>query len=211
MFNMKSNTYKLIELFLIFILVPVSFAMPYSPWIKLTLGFIGFSYILYVLIKIEKEKFKIAENIKWKLFWKQTIIKFSIIIVLTTLFVWFTNNEAFFNVILNKPKLWLFILFVYSAFSVYPQELIYRTFFFIRYEGLFKNTNQFLFLNAIVFSLGHIFFKNTLVLILTLLGGLLFAITFKKTKSTILVSIEHAIYGCWLFTVGMGEMLGFPA
>jgi len=27
----------------------------------------------------------------------------------------------------------------------------------------------------------------------------------------LLVSIEHAIYGCWLFTVGMGSMLGFPS
>lgn len=48
-------------------------------------------------------------------------------------------------------------------------------------------------------------------MILTFIGGLLFALTFKKTKSTLLVSIEHAIYGSWLFTVGMGEMLGFPS
>jgi hypothetical protein len=48
-------------------------------------------------------------------------------------------------------------------------------------------------------------------MILTFIGGILFAFTFKKTKSTLLVSIEHAIYGCWLFTVGMGEMLGFPS
>lgn len=68
-----------------------------------------------------------------------------------------------------------------------------------------------MFLNAIVFSLGHIFFKNSLVIILTFLGGILFAITFNKTKSTLLVSIEHVIYGCWLFTVGMGAMLGFPS
>jgi CAAX protease family protein len=68
-----------------------------------------------------------------------------------------------------------------------------------------------LFVNAIVFSLGHIFFRNTLVLVLTFFGGLLFAYTFSKTKSTLLVSIEHAIYGCWLFTVGMGSMLGFPS
>ena len=54
-------------------------------------------------------------------------------------------------------------------------------------------------------------FKNSLVLALTFLGGLLFAFTFYKTKSTLMVSIEHAIYGCWLFTVGMGSMLGFPA
>ncbi len=207
---MKSSTFKLSEFFFIFILIPVSFALPYAPFVKLGIGIIGFIYILYVLIKVEKEPFKVAPYLDWKLFWKQTLVKLIIIISLTTLFVWITNKEAFFSVLLNKPKLWLIILFIYSVFSVYPQELVYRTFFFKRYESLFKNGHQLIFLNAIVFSLGHIFFKNTLVIILTFLGGLLFAFTFTKTKSTILVSIEHAIYGSWLFTVGMGAMLGFP-
>jgi membrane protease YdiL (CAAX protease family) len=62
-----------------------------------------------------------------------------------------------------------------------------------------------------LFSLAHIFFKSSLVLILTFIGGILFAITYKKTNSTLLVSIEHAIFGCWLFTVGMGTLLGFPS
>jgi len=125
--------------------------------------------------------------------------------------VFFTNKEALFNVLINKPKLWILILFIYSSLSVYPQELIYRTFFFQRYNSLITNKTLFIFINATVFSLGHIFFRNTLVLILTFLGGLLFAITYSKTKSTLLVSIEHAIYGSWLFTVGMGDMLGFPS
>jgi len=99
---------------------------------------------------------------------------------------------------------------LYSLFSVYPQELIYRTFFFQRYEGLFKSEVLFILVNAALFSLAHLFFRNALVMLLTFLGGILFALTFKKTKSTLLVSIEHSIYGCWLFTVGMGEMLGFP-
>ena len=75
---------------------------------------------------------------------------------------------------------------------------------------MFKNELLFLFVNAILFSLAHMFFKNSLVIILTFFGGLLFAFTFNNTKSTLLVSIEHAIYGSWLFTVGMGAMLGFP-
>ena len=208
---MKSSTFKLSEFFFIFILIPVSFTVPYALWIKLGVGLIGFIYIIYVLLKVEKEPFKVAPHLDWKLFWIQTLVKLIIIICLTTLFVWITNKEGFFNVLLNKPKLWLVILFIYSVFSVYPQELVYRTFFFKRYEPMFKNKHQLIFLNAIVFSLGHIFLKNTLVIILTFLGGLLFAFTFKKTKSTIMVSIEHAIYGCWLFTVGMGAMLGFPA
>ncbi len=208
---MKSTTYKLIELFILFILVPVSFALSFSPILKLSIGVLGFLYIVFVLLKVENEKFKIASCLNWKLFWKQTLVKLILIMVLTILFVWFTNKEALFNVLIHKPKLWIFILFIYTVFSVYPQELVYRTFFFKRYQPLFKNTNLLMFLNAIVFSLGHIFFKNTLVIILTFLGGLLFVITFNKTKSTLLVSIEHAIYGCWLFTVGMGAMLGFPA
>ncbi len=98
----------------------------------------------------------------------------------------------------------------YSLFSVYPQEIIYRTFYFKRYSALFKNEKLFIFVNALVFSLAHLFFKSSLVIVLTFLGGLLFALTYLKTKSILLVSIEHAIYGCWLFTAGMGSMLGFP-
>ncbi len=208
---MKSVTYKLVEFFVLFIVFPISLALKYAIQIKLILGFFGFLYVLYVLLKVNKNTFKIDETVHWKRFWKRTLIKFVLIVIITTLFVWFTNKDALFNVVLNKPWLWLIILFVYAFLSVYPQELIYRTFFFQRYENLFKNENLFLFVNAIVFSLGHIFFRNTLVIVLTFLGGLLFAFTFTKTRSTLLVSIEHAIYGCWLFTVGMGNMLGFPS
>ena len=207
---MNSIPYKSVEFFTIFILVPIGFTFNYSPWIKLGIGGFGFLYIVYVLLKVEKEKIKIRPNINWKGFWKETIFKFLIIAVLTTLFVWITNKDALFNVLLNKPKLWIFILFVYTLFSVYPQELIYRTFYFQRYQSLIPNIKLFIFINAVVFTLAHLFFKNILVIILTFLGGLLFAFTYKKTKSTLLVSIEHAIYGCWLFTVGMGSMLGFP-
>lgn len=207
---MTSAKYKAIEFFLIFIIIPVSFALNYSSFIKLGIGVTGFVYVVFVLLKIEKETFKIAPNLNWKAFWKSTGVKLFVIAVITLLFVWQTGPKALFYVVLNKPKLWLFILFVYTFLSVYPQELIYRTFYFKRYDGLFKHKGFFIALNAIVFALAHLFFRNTLVLILTFLGGVLFALTYQKTKSTVLVSIEHAIYGCWLFTVGMGEMLGFP-
>ncbi len=208
---MQTAKYKLIEFFIIFVMVPVSFAVPYSPWIKLGIGIVGFSYIIFVLLKVENNKFKMATNLNWKAFWKRTFIQLIIIAIITIIYMWFEDIESLFTVMKNKPKLWVFILFFYSVFSVYPQELIYRTFFFQRYESLFKNEWLFIFINAVLFSLAHIFFKNTLVMFLTFIGGILFALTFKKTKSTLLVSIEHALYGCWLFTVGMGSMLGFPS
>ncbi len=208
---MKSTKYKLIELVFIFVVVPISFALDFLVWIKMGIGILGFAYIIFVLLKVEGNKFKIAQRLNWKQFWKRTFITLGCIIIITTLYVWFVDRESLFVVILNKPFMWIAILFIYSVFSVYPQELIYRTFFFQRYKDLFKSEKLFILVNATLFSLAHLFFRNTLVMILTFIGGILFALTFKKTKSTLLVLIEHAIYGCWLFTVGMGEMLGFPS
>ncbi|WP_290468664.1 CPBP family glutamic-type intramembrane protease [Lacinutrix sp. MedPE-SW] len=208
---MQSTIYKLIEFFIIFIIIPISFTIDFALWIKAIIAITGFIYIVYYLLRIEKNKFKIAANLNWSRFFKATFFKLILIAVITITFVLISNQASLFKVVLNKPLLWLVILFVYSAFSVYPQELIYRTFYFQRYKNLFKSEHLFIFINAIVFSLAHIFFRNTLVILLTFLGGLLFAFTYNKTKSTLLVSIEHAIYGSWLFTVGMGEMLGFPS
>ncbi|MFD2540794.1 CPBP family intramembrane glutamic endopeptidase [Lacinutrix gracilariae] len=207
---MLANIYRYIEFLILFIILPVSFVFNYSFIIKLTLGLLGFVYVVYFLLKVEKNKFKISENLNWMRFWKMTLLKMLLIALLTILFVWFTSKESLFSVVLQKPLLWLAILFAYSIFSVYPQELVYRTFYFQRYKNLFYNTNGLILINAIVFAMAHLFFKNGLVIILTFLGGLLFAFTYNKSRSTILVTIEHAIYGCWLFTVGMGEMLGFP-
>lgn len=175
------------------------------------IGIFGFIYVVYFLLNVEQNKFKISPNINWKNFWVETAIKFLLIVLITTCYVWVTDSSQLFIVLKTKPLLWVIILVVYSLLSVYPQELLYRTFFFQRYQSLFKNEKFFIFINAIIFSLGHLFFKNAMVIVLTFLGGLLFAITFKKTQSTLLVSIEHAIYGSWLFTVGMGTMLGFPS
>lgn len=208
---MQSSKYKLSELFILFVLFPVAIAIDFPIWIKFIIGFLGFLYVVYVLLRVEKNSFKLSSTINWMGFCKATLLKFLFIAFITFLYVWFTDKSQLFIVVRTKLLLWIVILFVYSFLSVYPQELLYRTFFFQRYRSLLSNEKLFIFMNAIFFSLGHLFFKNTLVIVLTFLGGLLFAFTFNKTKSTLLVSIEHAIYGCWLFSVGMGSMLGFPS
>ena len=131
---MQSKRYKFIELFLIFILIPISYVLNYSTVLKLIIGVAGFTYILYILLKVEKIKLNIIKKINWRIFWKTTLIKLFSIAILTVVFVWLTDKESLFTVVLNKPKMWLLILFFYSFFSVYPQELIYRTFFFKRYK-----------------------------------------------------------------------------
>lgn len=207
---MQSITYKCTEFFVIFIALPISFVLDYPFWAKASLVVSGFTYVIYVLLRIEGNKFRIAPNLQWRSFFKNVLLKLLGIAVSTILYMLITNKSELFHILYRKPKLWVVILFAYAMFSVYPQELIYRTLYFQRYRGLFKSNALFVLVNAIVFSLAHVFYRNSLVLLMTFLGGLLFALTYLKTKSTLLVSIEHAIYGCWLFTVGMGSMLGFP-
>lgn len=207
---MQSVRYRLVEFFIVFILIPISFVLSFQLWVKLAIGISGFIYVIYVLLKVENNKFKIRQHINWTQFWQRTTIKFLATAMITVSYMYILDYDNLFVVVKSNPMLWVAILFVYSVFSVYPQELVYRTFFFQRYESLFRSNALFIIVNAALFSLAHMLFKNTLVMILTFIGGVLFALTFKKTKSTLLVSIEHAIYGCWLFTVGMGEMLGFP-
>jgi membrane protease YdiL (CAAX protease family) len=40
---------------------------------------------------------------------------------------------------------------------------------------------------------------------MTLVGGLLFAHTYWKTRSLLVSAIEHALYGCLLYTIGLGR------
>ena len=207
---MKNKTYLASELLLLFVILPVSLVFSYSFLLKAILVLLGFFYITIVLFRIEKISFKTSVKIDWSRFWKRILLLFLAILGITTLFVTIMDANKLFCVVLNKPLMWISILGVYTLLSVWPQEIIYRTFFFSRYEELFLNKKLLIFVNAILFSLAHLFFKNTLVIVLTFVGGLLFAYTYYKTRSTLLASIEHAIYGNWLFTVGMGEMLAFP-
>lgn len=207
---MQSNLYKGIELFVLFILIPVMLTVSIHPVIKVSVLLLGFIYVIYFLIKVDKEKFRIQPYLNWNYFWKRTFLKFVALAVLSIIYVFLMKKEHLFHIVLNKPKLWLQYVFVYAIVSVYPQELIFRTFFLKRYSNLIQNKTLLIFINAVLFSMAHMFFRNSLVLAMTFLGGIIFALTFQKTKSTLLVSIEHAIYGSWLFTVGMGGMLGFP-
>ncbi len=207
---MKSIRYLVTEFFILFVLLPISFAYPYPVLAKAILTLAGFIYVLVVLRNVEGLSFRVKKGMDWKAFWRRIMIIFIPLAVATGVFVYLDEPNNLFYVPRTNLKLFIMILFIYTFLSVWPQEVIYRTFFFKRYEMLFRSKALFIFINGIIFSLAHIFFRNTLVLILTFIGGVLFGLTYVRFRSTTLVSIEHSLYGCWLFTVGMGQMLAFP-
>lgn len=58
---------------------------------------------------------------------------------------------------------------------------------------------------AWVFSFGHIIYYHPFSLLATLVGGYLFAYTYWKSRSLLAASMEHALYGCFLYTIGLGR------
>ena len=207
---MKSSLLLYIELLTLFVLLPLSFLWNYPIYLKIVVVLTGFIYILITLKKASALRLNKPGSVISNAFIERISIQFVLLIVAGTIYVYLEAPNKLFAVPLKKPGLWVLILAVYTFLSVWPQEIIYRTFFFLRYEQLLPNKWVLILVNGVLFSLAHIFFRNTLVLLLTFIGGLCFAYTYFITRSTLLVSVEHAIYGNWLFTVGMGEMLAFP-
>lgn len=209
-FQRPKEIKKIIELFLLFVVTPLLLLFLNSISIKITYLFLAIVYIFWVSIRT-KSSFnqKKVESSRRKIL-VQIGIRFIIIAIGTTLMLFFQEREALFNVMLNKPFLWLKFNAIYVLVSVIPQEFIYRTFFTKRYQKLINNEFFFILLNAALFSLAHIWFRSWVVLGFTFIGGILFIKTYLKTKSVWLVIIEHSLYGVWLYTVGYGKILMFP-
>jgi uncharacterized protein len=114
--------------------------------------------------------------------------------------------QLLFNLIRTNPLLWAGVMVLYPTLSVYPQGLIYRSFLMHRYAPLVgKRQGLLLLLSACAFALMHLVFRNYVAVTLTLPGGLLFAYRQEKSRSLFTSSVEHALFGCLIFTVGLGS------
>jgi hypothetical protein len=76
---------------------------------------------------------------------------------------------------------------------------------FHRYAPILGNGRGYLAASALTFGLAHAIFLNWIAPIMTLCGGAIFAQTYRKYRSLLLCCIEHALYGCLIFTVGLGH------
>ena len=119
--------------------------------------------------------------------------------------VYLVEPRHLFDLPRNSPWRWALVMLLYPTLSVVPQELVFRTFFFHRYGRLFGSPWVTTVASAVAFSWAHIVLANGLAIALTLLGGWLFARTYLRTRSLVATAVEHAAYGCFLFTVGLGR------
>ncbi|HZW10726.1 MAG TPA: CPBP family intramembrane glutamic endopeptidase [Phycisphaerales bacterium] len=123
---------------------------------------------------------------------------------ITALVLAITPREAF-GLPRRDPTLWAAIMVLYPLVSVYPQEVIFRAFFFHRYAGLLRGRWAMIGASAVAFGWAHIVFQNAVSIPMTLIGGALFSLTYERSRSVFAASVEHALYGCLVFTVGLGH------
>ncbi len=131
------------------------------------------------------------------------LARFALCGTVLTIATWALAPALFLSLPLQRPLFWALIMVLYPLLSVWPQEIIFRRYLFHRYERLFGN--QITTASAITFGYAHIIFLNPLAVALTLAGGLIFARSYAQTRSLKLTGLEHALYGCLVFTIGLGR------
>jgi uncharacterized protein len=135
----------------------------------------------------------------------QIVLMFLTAAILLGLGVYFLQPAALFAFVRREPWFWGLAMLLYPVLSVYPQGIVYRAFFFHRYGSLFPGALGMILASAVAFAFVHIIFRNPIAVSFTLVGGLLFAWRYQQTGSLFTSSLEHALYGCLMFTIGLGD------
>jgi membrane protease YdiL (CAAX protease family) len=139
----------------------------------------------------------------WRgLLWRVVFVGAGLLIVAW----WSRGTGGLFYLPRQRPLIWLGVVVLYPIFSVYPQELMYRTFFFHRYGRLFARPTSLIAVNGLLFGWSHIIVHHRVAILLASIGGWLFAWTYQRWRSTALVALEHGLYGDFIFSVGIGGM-----
>ncbi len=206
---MTRKVYLLVELVLLFLAVPCAFYLLGHESIRIIIPvlLVIAIYCLWHLLRdraVDSASLFSLEVLCQQL--KPIVLRFVIGGLCLSGIVYLIAPDQFLALPKNNLQLWLAIILLYPLLSVLPQELIYRKFLFQRYSSLIRgNPIHMIIMSAVLFSLAHLVFNNWQALALTAMGGLMLAHTYHRSKSVICVSLEHAIWGNLIFTIGLGE------
>ncbi len=205
-----SRRVLLFEFLLLFVVLPL---LLYSGFVtKVPPLYVLWAAALYCLVLLWRDNsFDLA------LLWNQRPLRYQLpqmlalfgagVVVITVLVHQYTPH-LFLTLVRSHPRTWAAVMVLYPLVSVYPQSVIYRAWFFHRYRRLLHEPWMMILTSAAAFSFVHILFHNWIAVALTFPGGILFARRYQETRSLCVSSVEHALYGCFLFTIGLGQYFG---
>ena len=189
------NKKHLLEIFIIYLLIPCLII-----FLNLTKYFLLILILICLITSIcypvKKKEFSKRFNKKFFLF-----VSFVLFFIIT-LFS-FLDKNTFFGFIKELPNIWFIVFIIYPTFSVIPQEIIYRHFFFQRYGYLFKNENILIIFNSLLFAYGHIIFLNLEAVFISFLGSIIFSYSYLK-ESLLMCIFLHILAGQLIFLSGLG-------
>ncbi|CAB5136983.1 hypothetical protein D3OALGA1CA_3605 [Olavius algarvensis associated proteobacterium Delta 3] len=202
------KSYLLFEFTAVFFGLPGIFAAGWIPIYSIPL-LILFSLIC-LLILIRDPGFDNRRLVRLGA-WKQLVRPMLIRLLLGCLLIGGATvafrPELLFGFPKSHPVIYMFFLLLYPMLSVYPQGVTHRAFLLHRYRPLFPGYWGAIVVSAAAFSFMHIAFQNPVALVLTFIGGILFAKTYLDSGSLVLSVLEHALYGIFVFTIGLGRYL----
>ena len=201
-----SNLALSLEFGILFVVIPLAFRFKPFAFPPIPALWILTAYCLYRLLDDPAfDRSKLWNPLVLPRYAPQILGLFAAAVVAIGASVYFLAPQLLFNFLRRTPALWAVVMVLYPILSVYPQGIVYRSFLFERYRPLFPNPLVMIAVSAAAFSFVHIIFRNPIAVGMTLLGGAIFAFRYQESGSLFTSSFEHALYGCFMFTIGLGE------
>ena len=190
------------ELFLIYLFLPSFILFFQSKILIFTLLYLVF---IFTFLRLRKDKSFELKALTKKINWRVSFIYFFIFLVLGYFYVLFYDPTILLSFPKNNFGLWVIVIFIYPFFSVIPQEIIYRVYFYQRYKKLFSGNLLLLsLLNLFFFSFAHIVFNNPHAILITAIASPIFSYLYIK-ESFYTCVLVHSLGGQIIFTLGLGR------
>lgn len=208
----RSRTWLLCEFLILFVAVPVALYFHVGGPIPLLPALWGISAGALLLLlrdrSFDRRQLWNAKPLGRQ--WPQMLGLFAAGVVVITVLVVEYRRPLFLGLLRHHTRLWASIMITYPFASVYPQSILFRAFFFHRYEPLLQPDPEahpwrLILASAAAFAFVHILFHNWIAVGLTFIGGILFAVRYLESRSLCVSFVEHTLYGWLLFTIGLGQ------
>jgi CAAX protease family protein len=198
-----------IEMLLLYVVAPLGvYSLLYDYRIPL-FQILPVIFVVFVVILTVDRNFSWREALSRGIDLKtlaSILLIFAIGAPLLALFARHDSPTRFLAFPLYAQNVWLMVMVLYPVLSVTAQEIMFRLFFFSRYRALFGSDAQAaIVLNAVLFAFVHIIFQNWVTVVISFLGGLLFAWRYERTQSYWAAVLEHSLWGNLIFTLGLGR------
>lgn len=196
------------EMIALFVGIPLAYLIGVRPPDAVLLPLLLSATTAAIVLLWRDTTFDRAELTRWPSARRElpsTLILLAVGVVALPALAWVLVPEHFFFLPRHRPVLFVVIVLVYPIFSVLPQEILWRTFFFTRYRSILRNPLAIILASAITFAWLHILFMNWVAIALTFAGGLIFAWRYHRTRSLPFVCLEHTLWGTLIFATGLGK------